>query len=98
MKDFEEIMEEVKTYEPVKLVDGLEKNPDMQSIDIEDKVTLWGETDIRNDVLKTAALAVFTGACAYLDLMAAALYIPVGVACLCNICYKFGVYRGRTEV
>lgn len=98
MKDFEEIMEEVKTYEPVKLVDGLEKNPDVQFVETEENMTLWGETDIRNDVLKTAALAVFTGACAYFDLMAAALYIPVGVACLCNICYKFGVYRGRSEV
>ena len=106
MKDFEEILDEVKLYEApnVKIpeapavIDGIEKNPDVQFIDTGyDRVTLWNETDIRNDVLKSVALAAFTGACAYFDLMAAALYIPLGIACLCSVCYKFGIYRGRNE-
>ena len=97
MKDFEELLDEVKSYEPGKLVDGLEKNPDVQCVEVEENVTLWSETDIRNDVLKSVALAVFTGACAYFDLMASALYIPLGIACLCHVCYKLGEYRGRNE-
>ena len=96
--NFEEIFEEVKQYEPVKMVDGIEKNPDVQAVDTGyERVTLWNETDIRNDILKTIALAAVTAACGYFDLMAAALYIPLGIGCLCNACYKFGVYRGRTE-
>ena len=106
MKEFEEILDEVRLYEapnvkipePDEMVDGIEKNPDVQAFDTGyERVTLWNETDVRNDVLKTVALAAFTGACAYFDLMAAALYIPLGIACLCNVCYKVGIYRGRNE-
>lgn len=96
--NFEEIMEEVREYNPVKMVDGIVKNPDEQAIDTGyERVTLWGETDIRNDILKTIALGAFTAGCAYFKLMHAYLYIPIGLACLCGVCYKLGVYRGRTE-
>ena len=104
MKDFEELLDEVKMYEaPVKLsepkmVDGLEKNPDVQAVDTGyERVTIWNETDIRNDILKTVALGAFAVACGYFGLMADVLYIPLGIGCLCNVCYKFGIYRGRNE-
>lgn len=94
----EEIMEECKTYDIPKMVDGLEKNPDVQSIDTGDeKVTLWSETDVRNDIMKSIALMAGTAACAYFDLMAAALYIPLGIGCLCYACFKYGVFKGRNE-
>ena len=100
IEEVDEVLEEVKLFskeKPVIMIDGIEKNPDVQCAEIEENVTLWNETDIRNDILRTVALAAFTGACAYFDLMAAALYIPLGIACLCNVCYKCGVYHGRNE-
>ena len=103
MKEFEEILEEVRTYdrtnhETTNLADGLVKNPDVQAIDTGyDRISLWNETDIRNDIGKALALAAVTGVCAYFSLMAAPLYIPLSIGCLCYTCYKYGVYRGRNE-
>lgn len=101
MKDFEKIMAEVQAFQhenDVKMYDGIPANPDVQAIDTEyERATLWNETDIRNDILKSVALAFVTGACAYFKLMHAALYIPIVAGCLCNVCYKYGVFRGRND-
>ena len=98
MRDFEEILDEVKLYGNEKTVDGIVPNPPMQAIDTDyETVSLWNETDLRNDIIKGVALLGATGICAYFSLMAAALYIPVGIGCMCYTAYKIGVYRGRTE-
>ena len=98
MREFEDILEEVKLYEAPKAVGGIEKNPDVQSVDTgDDRITLWNETDIRNDIFKAVALAAVTAVCGYFSLMAAALYVPLGIGCMCYGCYKYGVYRGRNE-
>ena len=103
MREFEEILEEVRTYERpnyenTNFANGSWENPDVQSIDTgDDRITLWKETDIRNDIFKAVALAAVTAVCGYFSLMAATLYIPLGIGCMCYGCYKYGVYRGRNE-
>lgn len=97
MKEFEDILEEVRGFEAPAMLDGIVANPDEQGGEAVEPVTLWGESDIFAAILKAVALMTVVGASGYFKLMSPVLYIPILVVCFGFICYKFGEFHGRTD-
>lgn len=56
------------------------------------------DKNTKMSIAKNAGLFVLAGVCEYFKLASPILYIPVGLVCLCTVCFKAGEYKGKAEV